>query len=60
MTTPNAQTPMGLRFDSISFREGLVGFLPERATFANFAFFCRISNSVGYLYSFLLFYPALS
>jgi len=31
----------------ISWREGLVGFFPERAVLANFAFFWRISNSVG-------------
>lgn len=45
--TTSAQMPIGLRFASLSAREGLTGFLPARALFANCAFRWRSSNSVG-------------
>lgn len=37
----------GLRFESLSWRDGLMGFLPARAFSANWLFRLRSSNSVG-------------
>jgi len=45
--TPRAHVPSGDRFFMSSCREGLVGFLPERAALANWAFFWRRSCAVG-------------
>ena len=44
---PSAQRLIGLRFESRSWREGLMGFLPARALSANWEFLLRNSNSVG-------------
>jgi len=38
-TNPNAHIGIGLCFAILSFRDNLVGFLPARASLANFSFF---------------------
>lgn len=45
---PSAHRLTGLRFARSSCREGFVGFFPDLASFANLAFRCLISNSVGW------------
>ena len=49
MMIPNVHVDTGLFFASFSCLEACVGFFPERAAAANFAFRWRISNSVGWV-----------
>ena len=49
MMIPNVHVDTGLFFASFSCLEACVGFFPERAAAANFAFRWRISNSVGWM-----------
>lgn len=46
--SPNAQTGMGLLFAILSRIEGFTACFPSRTFWANFSFFWRISNAVGW------------